>query len=188
MSAKSAVVTEGKVVQYRYTFHDSDKYPHLAVEDEPVAYLHGAGEVLPGVEEAMAGKAPGAAFTVTVPAEKAFGVRMSDEDADRAVPLDEIDGDIQVGDPIDAEDDDGDVIELWVKSISKDEAVLTLNHPLAGMDITLDLQVLAIRDANADEQEAGVAFGWSGDEPPEEELDWDEEGEDEDVMDDEDDA
>ncbi len=172
----NATVQDGKVIHYRYTFHDADQLPHLEVEDGPVAYLHGAGEILMGVEAAMAGKPVGASFQVTLSAEDAFGERLPDEQADRAVPLDEIEGDIQVGDPIDALDDDDELVELWVKSLDGDQAVLTENHPLAGRTITLDLEVLDIRDANADELEAGLAFGWAGDEPPDddddEEIDW----------------
>lgn len=165
-------VQDGKVVQYRYTFHGADQLPDLEVEDGPVAYLHGAGEILLGVEAAMAGKPVGAAFTVTLAAADAFGEVLPADEAERTVPLDEIEGDIQVGDPIDALDDDDEVVELWVKALTGDAAVLTANHPLAGREITLDLAVLAIRDANADELEAGVAFGWSGDEAPEDDEDW----------------
>ena len=168
----SETVQDGKVVHYRYTFHGADQLPDLEVEDGPVAYLHGAGEILLGVEQAMAGKPVGAAFTVTLGAEDAFGELLPAEAADRTVPLDEIEGDIQVGDPIDALDDDDEVVELWVKSLSAEAAVLTLNHPLAGRPVTLDLEVLGLRDATAEEVEAGVAFGWAGDEPPEDDADW----------------
>ena len=168
-TAKNQNITDGKVVQYHYTMKGPDGSIIESSKEqggEPVAYLHGAGELVPGLEEAMNGRKPGDRFTITVPAAEAFGTSEPPEQADRPVTREELPDEVEVGDPIIAMDEDGEQDELWVKSVSKDEIVLTSNHPLADQDLTFDVEVIDLRDANDEEREAGAAFGWSGDESP----------------------
>lgn len=159
-------VQQDCVVLYTYEFLDAAMHEHIETEDGPVAYLHGHGEILPGVEAAMEGHAVGDAFSVTLEPADAFGERIPDDEADRRVAVDDIEAaeQLQVGDPIDAIEED---LDLWVKSVSSTEVVLTQNHPLAGETISLKLAVVDIRPANERELEVGVAFGWSGDDEPE---------------------
>ena len=169
-------VESQKVVRYRFAMKTRPDADWERPDDEPMAYLHGAGEVLPGVEEALDGRSVGERFEATIAADKACGARLPDDEADRVVPRGDIEfiDDLEIGDAIDAfeagdadgEDDEVEV-ELWVKALDGDSVTLTLNHPFAGMALFLDLEVLDVRDASDAEIEAGCAFGWSGDEPPE---------------------
>jgi FKBP-type peptidyl-prolyl cis-trans isomerase SlyD len=154
------------VVLYEYRFLDAALHEHLETEDEAVAYLHGHGEVLAGVERAMEGRPVGASFSVSLPPEEAFGEKLPDSKAERRVPKDDIESfeHLAVGDAIDALEED---LDLWVKAIDTNDVVLTLNHPLAGETLSLELTVVDIRPANPRELEVGLAFGWSGTEEPE---------------------
>lgn len=157
------------VVLYTYRFLDASMHEHIETEDEAVAYLHGHGEVLAGVERAMEGRPVGATFSVTLPPEEAFGEKLPEGEADRRVPKDDIESveQLSVGDAIDALEED---LDLWVKAIDDTDVLLTLNHPLAGETLSLELTVVDLRPANPQELEVGLAFGWSGTDEPE----WDE--------------
>jgi FKBP-type peptidyl-prolyl cis-trans isomerase SlyD len=182
--AVSQTIQADKVVLYHFTLRDAaGNVFETTVGGEPDVYLHGHDNLVDGLEAALAGKAAGARFDAVLSPEDSFGHPDADADADETVARDELPEELTVNDHVIATEDDGTEVDLWVKSVAGNEAVLTRNHPLAGQTVTFSLEVLDVRDAHEHELSDGLAWGWSGEESPwgEEGDDWDGSEDDEDV-------
>ncbi|HEX2908263.1 MAG TPA: peptidylprolyl isomerase, partial [Phototrophicaceae bacterium] len=123
--------------------------------NEPLEYLHGAENNVPGLEAALAGKQVGDKLTVTVPPEEAYGDY--DEDDVDEFDLDEIPGaeNLEPGMVVEVEDDDGYVYVGVVQEIDEDIVVVDFNPPLAGKTLTFAVEVLGLRAADETEIEHG---------------------------------
>ena len=118
-------------------------------EREPMVFLHGHGFLVQGLEDALVGKAVGEQFEVSVPAEKAYGERY--DNLVQAVPKSMFEGmEIEVGMAFRATTDDGEQ-SVMVIDMTDDEVIVDGNHPLAGVDLTFDVEILSLRDATPDE-------------------------------------
>jgi FKBP-type peptidyl-prolyl cis-trans isomerase SlyD len=128
---------------------------------DPLTYLHGGGNIVPGLEKALEGKDAGAKLEVTLPPEEAYGVR--DEKNVRNVPLRKLatDGTIAAGAPVRVQTADG-VLMARVVAVRGDYATVDLNHPLAGMPLAFEVEVVAVRDATAEELAHGHVHGPGG--------------------------
>lgn len=128
---------------------------------EPLAYLHGAGNIIPGLEKALEGKEAGDVLKVTVPAAEAYGER--DDQALEVIQRNQVqmDEEIQVGMQLHAHGPHGAQI-LTVVEVDGDEITLDANHPLAGMDLTFDVKVVVVRDATVEELAHGHVHGADG--------------------------
>jgi len=112
---------------------------------DPIAYVHGYGVLVPGLEAHLAGMGEGEKKTIALEAFEAFGDR--DEELVFTVGRDEIPADTNAGDEIVIESDDGGQFEARIIELRKNEAVLDANHPLAGLDVVFDVEVLSIQEA-----------------------------------------
>lgn len=128
-------------------------------EDGPIAYLHGYGEILLGLERALDGAEAGSEIEITLPPDEAYGDYQPDGLV--GVPRTEFppDAEIVPGDWITVRtepeesdgDDEGDEIEMHVVEIRPDTIFLDANHPLAGKDVTFKVRVLTVRHATQEE-------------------------------------
>lgn len=158
-------VEDNRVVALAYTLTDSDgKELDQASASEPLLYLHGHGNLMPGLEQALAGRGVGDRFDVELPPEEAFGQRVPD--AERALPRDAFPDEVPLepGLELALEDDDGEVVPFWVKQVFDDRVLIDLNHPFAGRTVRFAGEVVRIRDASAEELEHGHPHGAHGDE------------------------
>ena len=152
-------VQSGHVVTLHYTLSDDTG---LTIEStrgsDPLDYLHGVGQIIPGLEKALDGSAVGRKASLTVPPDQAYG--RHEATAVVRVPLDELPSDLEVvpGAEVQAETPDGP-LTFRVVSIEGAEAVLDGNHPLAGKTLTFDVEILAVRAATPDELRHGHAHG-----------------------------
>lgn len=155
-------MSERSVISFHYTLRD----PHGQVLDtsaggEPLSFLAGAGQIIEGLEEALLGLDPGARRRVTVPASRAYG-EVDPQQVQRvprsALP---VEGELRPGDQFQAGPDRSDPI-VTVREIVGDEVLLDANHPLAGVDLTFDVEVVAKRAATPDELAHGHAHGPGG--------------------------
>jgi FKBP-type peptidyl-prolyl cis-trans isomerase SlyD len=122
-----------------------------------MAYIHGQGQMMPGVEKALEGKSVGDRVQAVVPPEEAYG---PDEEQDEVrVPRADLPDDLELepGAELEGTDEDGAKDTFWVVAIEGDEVVMTRNHPLAGMTLRFDMTVTKVRAATADELEHGHA-------------------------------
>jgi FKBP-type peptidyl-prolyl cis-trans isomerase SlyD len=154
-------IVKQSVVTIDYTLTD----PHGEVldsstPDEPLTYIHGSGSIIPGLENALAGKSAGDAIQVTIPPADGYGDR--DEDLVQAVPRERFpDGSIEVGMRFHAEGEDGTRV-VTVVAVDAQKVTVDANHPLAGMTLAFDVKILEVRDATADELEHGHVHGKGG--------------------------
>lgn len=118
---------------------------------EPIAYVHGYGAVVPGLEAALAGMRKGETKDVVLTADEAFGER--DEELVLEIDRDEVPRPKEVapGDEIVAESPDGDEVTLRVVEVHDDSVVVDANHPLAGLTLHYSITVRDVRAATDDE-------------------------------------
>jgi len=128
---------------------------------EPLAYLHGNGNIVSGLEEALDGKAKGDALTVSVSPEKGYGVR--DDAKMVAVPKEQLKGadKIEVGLQFQAQMPEGNQL-FTVSKVSDTTVTLDGNHPLAGATLNFDVTVREVRDATEEEISHGHVHGPGG--------------------------
>jgi FKBP-type peptidyl-prolyl cis-trans isomerase SlyD len=142
-------IAEQTVVKIHYTLTDT-KGEVLDTSEgpgggEPLEYLHGAGQIVPGLEDALAGKSAGDHVKVTVGPEAGYGARS--EELVQKVSRDEFpDGDIEVGMRFRSHGPSGARI-LTVVATDDDSVTLDGNHPLAGATLNFDVQVVEVRQA-----------------------------------------
>lgn len=129
---------------------------------EPLTYLHGAGNLIPGLETALEGNAPGDSVSVTVDPSEGYGER--DENLIQQVPMSAFEGvdEIEPGMRFQATDEQGQGRIVTVTAIEGDEVTVDANHPLAGVPLNFEVNVVEVREASDDEIEHGHAH--TGDE------------------------
>lgn len=164
MQTDSQRVAQGMVVSIAYTLTVDNEQVASSTAEEPLNYLHGAGEILTGLEEALEGRSLGDRFSITLPPDKAYGDYEEDnfEEIDRA-DLPDAD-EFEVGMVVDVEDEDGYNYLAYVKSIDAETVVLDFNPPLAGKMLSYDVEVLGMRPATEEEVAHGHVHDFDGDE------------------------
>ncbi|MEM7083226.1 MAG: peptidylprolyl isomerase [Pseudomonadota bacterium] len=154
----SLMVGDNLVVSMHYTLTDNDGNTLDSSEGaEPLSYLHGASNIIPGLEKALVGKTSGDSLTVKVEPEEGYGEVV--EALMQTVPRELFQGidDIQPGMAFEAEGEGGQVQRVVVKDVSEDGVVVDANHPLAGMTLNFDVTIVDIRDATEEELANGQA-------------------------------
>ena len=128
---------------------------------EPLAYLHGASNIIPGLESALEGMSAGDSVNVTVPPEQGYGMR--DPNLVQPVPRANFQGapDIKPGMQFQAQTAEGARIVTVVK-VDDQHVTVDANHPLAGMDLKFDVSVVGVRAASPEELQHGHAHGAGG--------------------------
>ncbi len=142
-------ISDGDTVRVHYTGRlDDDTVFDTSDGHDPLIFTVGAGEVIPGFEDAVRGKEVGESVTVSIPPETAYGPR--DEDLVRRLGRDQVQGDIAVGQYIEmTAEDDGAVLRATVVEITDEHVILDFNHFLAGQTLHFELEILGLEDATA---------------------------------------
>ncbi|MBO2674911.1 peptidylprolyl isomerase [Shewanella algae] len=155
-------VKEDMVVQFNYTLRD-EKGEVLETNEghDPIAYLHGHDNMMPGVEKAIEGKEIGAKFSVTLPASETYGERV--EGAEQRVSVKHLMGAKawKPGMRAVVNTDQGQR-QVTVVKVGKFMATVDINHPLAGRELTFDIEVVSAREATHEEIAHGHAHGVGG--------------------------
>jgi FKBP-type peptidyl-prolyl cis-trans isomerase SlyD len=128
---------------------------------EPLTYLHGHKNIIPGLEKRLEGTEEGAKLTVEVPAAEAYG----EHDPQNVVKAqrDQFPDDAQIepGARFEVQGPQGRAVVRVVEA-EGEEVTLDANHPLAGTDLTFEVEVLEVREANEEEVEHGHVHGEGG--------------------------
>ncbi|MEC8651673.1 MAG: peptidylprolyl isomerase [Planctomycetota bacterium] len=144
------VISSGQRVslQYRLTLDDGTVVED-AMKAEPLVYVHGTGQMVPGLEKQLEGKRVGEECRLEVEAADAYGEY--DPAAEQAVPRSQFpaDADIRPGVSFQAKGPRG-VVDVRVLKLNGDDVVITTNHPLAGHRLTFDVRVVDVRKATAE--------------------------------------
>jgi peptidylprolyl isomerase len=131
-------------VHYRGTLDDGTEFDSSA-GGEPIVFTVGAGEVIPGFEEAIEGMATGEKKTTHIDAQNAYGDRR--EELVFQVARDQMPeggGDVEVGDMLRVGFPDGSSAAVQVAGVEGASVTLDANHPLAGKNLTFELELVAI--------------------------------------------
>ena len=155
-------IANNHVVTISYTLKDNDDNILDKSDDGSFCYLHGASNIIPGLENALSGKVSGDSFSVSIPPEEAYGHH--DEAKSQNVPRSMFppEQEIQAGMQFNAQGPDGQAVVVTVKSVEDDTIVVDGNHPLAGVTLNFEVVVMDIRDATAEELEHGHVHGPGG--------------------------
>ncbi|MFC6591109.1 peptidylprolyl isomerase [Deinococcus lacus] len=149
------MITKDKVVEIAYTLRVDGDVVDQSEANEPLTYLHGHGNIIPGLEKALEGKNPGDEVKVTVQPEEGYGAY--DESAVEELDLADFDDDVEVGAVYFGETEEGELIPFTVLGLNGDKIEVDYNHMLAGEVLDFDVKVLDVRDATPEELEHGHA-------------------------------
>jgi len=155
-------IANNKVVSIHYKLtNDDGDILDSSEGQEPLAYLHGLGNIIPGLENALNGRAVGDKFSVTVAPADGYGER--DNEMVQSVPKSAFQGVDQIlpGMQFQAQSPEGMQL-VTVIDVDGDEVILDGNHPMAGITLTFDVEVTEIRDATDEELEHGHVHGPGG--------------------------
>jgi FKBP-type peptidyl-prolyl cis-trans isomerase SlyD len=155
-------IAQNDVVSIHYTLKDdADKVLDSSAGGEPLAYLHGHGNLVPGLERALAGHDVGERLKVTVPAADGYGEY--DQALVQKVPRRALKGiaNLRVGMRLQAGTDHGHQA-VTVTHIAGDMVTLDGNHPLAGRNLNFEIEITAVRAASEEELAHGHVHGDGG--------------------------
>ncbi len=155
-------ITQNAVAILNYTLKDEEGEIIDESKEGSFAYLHGANNIIKGLEAALEGKQAGDNVQVVVQPEDAYGD--TDPEAIAVVGRDMFpEGtELEVGMGFHAESNTGQPMEVMITSIDGDEIVVDGNHPLAGEVLHFDVTVVDVREASAEEIEHGHVHGEGG--------------------------
>ncbi|MFV0336801.1 MAG: peptidylprolyl isomerase [Chthoniobacterales bacterium] len=160
-------ITSGKVVSIDYTLTDDEKNTiDSSKGGEALAYLHGSGQIIKGLEKALEGRSEGDTFKVRIAPEDGYG--MHDPGKTAQVPREQLKDipNLEVGMQLQASGDPSGhghgVQILQVTKIEDDKVTLDANHPLAGKNLNFDIEIKTIREASEEEIALGHVHGPGG--------------------------
>ncbi|MBU2707473.1 peptidylprolyl isomerase [Zooshikella marina] len=154
----SLLIEKNTVVSFHYTLTNAEgDVLDRSEQDAPMTYLHGAGNIIPGLESALVGKTTGDQLKVTVAPEEGYGEKHSDLIQTVSRELFEGVEDIQAGMQFQAQSPDGNVQVIRVVGVDGDEITIDANHPLAGETLHFEVEITQVREAAAEELEHGHA-------------------------------
>ncbi len=160
---EAARIADGTVVGIHYTLTLANgEEVDSSIGGEPLLYLHGQGNIVPGLESQLATRVVGDKLMATVPAKDGYGERQPDglktvprTAFPKGTPL-------EPGMSFGVQNDDGQVVPVWIHKVDKAEVELDFNHPLSGEVLHFQVEVVSIRAATKDEVKHGHPHGPGG--------------------------
>ena len=141
-------------VHYRGTLTNTGDEFDNSEGREPLEFIVGFQQLVPGFEAALMGKSVGEKLTFNLSPEQAYGAR--NPKAVQVVPASDLPYEVEVGQRLTLQGPGGQVIALRVSEKTKDSVTLDMNHELAGEHLTFEVEVIAVRDASAEEVAHGM--------------------------------
>ena len=158
-------IKDNSAVSFHYTLTDDDGQTlDSSSGKDPLAYLHGAGNIIPGLESALEGKAVGDAMVVAVTAAEGYGEVQ--QELIQEVPRDAFQGvdSIEVGMQFEAQTGQGGSVPVTVTAVTDEVVTVDGNHPLAGKNLNFDVTITEVREASEEELAHGHTHGADGEE------------------------
>ncbi len=159
MAEEKKKVADGQVISMDYTLKVDGEVIDTSEGREPLEFLQGAGNIIPGLEKELYGMEVGESKQVTIEPEDAYGpvyaeafVDVPRESFPENIPL-EIGTELQVMGP------DNQPLYARIAAIGEENIKLDLNHPLAGKTLHFDVKIVGVREATSEEQAHGHAHG-----------------------------
>jgi FKBP-type peptidyl-prolyl cis-trans isomerase SlyD len=158
--AQKQTAERGMVVSLEYTLTIDEELVESTDEDGPIEFLQGYQEIIPGLEQAVAGMVVGQEKEVIIEPEDGYGEY--DPEAVEEVPLSIFpdDMDLSLGMPVELYDEESEeTVEGYIAEVRTDTVLVDMNHPLAGETLNFSIKVLGLRPATAEELAHGHAHG-----------------------------
>ena len=148
-------IDKHRVVTLHYTLKDDAGNILDQSSDGSFCYLHGASNIIPGLENALTGKASGDELSVSIEPGDAYGER--DASRKQTVPREMFppEHDIEPGMQFHAQGPDEQALLVTVVEVENDQVTVDGNHPLAGVQLNFDVRIIAVREASTEEIEHG---------------------------------
>ena len=155
-------IEKHRVVTLAYTLKDNDDRVIDQSDDGSFCYLHGASNIIPGLENALTGKAAGDELSVSISPEEGYGVH--DVEKTQAVPREMFPAEEEIvpGMQFHAQGPEGHQLVVTVVKVDDDRVTVDGNHPLAGVQLNFDVKVLEVRAATGEEITHGHVHGPGG--------------------------
>ena len=155
-------IADNTVVSLDYTLKDDQGVTLDTSSNGEFVYLHGAQNIIAGLENALTGKTTGDEISVSVSPEEAYGER--NDVMVQVVPQDmfEAGQTIEVGMQFHAESPEGDMITVTVTEVEGENVTVDGNHPLAGLNLNFDVKIVDVRPATEEEIAHGHVHGVGG--------------------------
>lgn len=151
----SKTVEDQQVVTLDYTLIVDDEVMEKTDDSEPIEFIQGIGQIIPGLENALYGMEVGEEKTVVIEPDDAYGDYDPEsleiakkEEFSEEIPLD-------VGTFLDLRDDEDNVLSAQIIEEDEDTVTLDFNHPLAGKTLTFEIKIADLRPASAEELDHG---------------------------------
>jgi FKBP-type peptidyl-prolyl cis-trans isomerase SlyD len=152
----AVLIGKNSVVSVNYTLtDDAGKVLDSSDGSKPMMYLHGSGNIVPGLEKALVGKGEGDSLKVRVEPAEAYGevipngVKTIERAAFEGVDV------VEVGMAFEAQAPDGSSQHIMVTKVEGDNVTIDINHPLAGVALNFDVNILSVREATKEELDHG---------------------------------
>lgn len=153
-------IQNNSAVSFHYSLTDDEGNSIDSSEgQEPLGYLHGAGNIIPGLEKALEGKSTGDSLTVAVEAAEAYGEVQ--KELIQEVPREAFQGidSIELGMQFEAQTGQGGSVPVTVIEVTDKIITVDGNHPLAGKNLNFDVTIEEVREATEDELAQGHMHG-----------------------------
>lgn len=151
-------IEDGRVVEVQYRLLD-ERGEEIDSSDSnaPLSYVHGKGQILPGLERELEGRVSGDEATIVVTPEDGFGPHR--DEFVFTVPRSQFDFTVESGAIVEAQLPDGRSHYLQVIALTDDSVTLDGNHPMAGKTLHFEVTVASVRDATPEELDSDSVHG-----------------------------
>jgi FKBP-type peptidyl-prolyl cis-trans isomerase SlyD len=149
-----------KVITIEYSLKDANTQEKLDsnVGGEPLKFISGTGQIIPGLENELIKMEIGAKKNIIVKPEDGYG--KINQEAIQTLPKEQFaDIELETGMTLYGTSEDGQTIQVIVKSFNDNEVTIDYNHPMAGRTLDFAVEILEIRDATEEEIQTGVVGG-----------------------------
>lgn len=152
---KPLIIDDEIVVSLKYTLTVDGEVVDSADEKDPIQFIQGFGQIIPGLERELYSMTIGQSKKVTVSPEDGYGEL--DSEAVMEIPRSEMPDDIplEAGIELDIVNEDDEEMTAVIKEVKDDVVVLDFNHPLAGKKLEFDVTVVDLRQPTEEELEHG---------------------------------
>ncbi len=137
-------ISNNQVVSMEYEVKVEGNVVDSNVNQEPLEFTFGSGQIIPGLESRIAELSEGESASIVVPASEAYGEY--NEEAMQKIPKEQFEGiELSIGLPLQGQGPDGNPIQVVVKDILDDEVLIDFNHPLAGKELNFDINIISVK-------------------------------------------
>jgi len=152
---QTMAIQTNQIVSIEYEARDGDTVIDTNVGGEPLVFMYGKGQIIPGLENGIENMSIGEKASIVVEPKDAYGEL--NPEAMQEVPKDQFAGiDLEVGMTLYGQGEDGSTVQVTVKEIREESVIIDFNHPLAGKTLTFNVTINNIREASNEEMTSGI--------------------------------